>query len=224
MRMERHVFGLRTATALAVVAVIAATLLGGPRSALLSKAVPEIAARARSAEDRVRAAERFVRDAKLKDGVVSEVADRSIGSGLIGSELTPLTTTLGNLEAKRLATEPAWAGALVLRLHEAGLRRGDIVAAGFSGSFPGLNLAVAATSLVDRNGVLPAHAQPAWYMLSVLAVPSASRPPIFSSAASCCSIVFGIPFCASSSLIVPFWPSAEAPLSPQIYRISVFSP
>ena len=32
----------------------------------------------------------------------------------------------------------------------------------------------------------------------------------------CCSTVVGMPFCASSSLIVPFWPSAEEPLSPQM--------
>ena len=37
----------------------------------------------------------------------------------------------------------------------------------------------AATSLVDRNGVLPAHAQPAWYMLSVLGEPRAGSPPRF---------------------------------------------
>ena len=73
-----------------------------------------------------------------------------------------------------------------------------------------------ATSLVWWNGVLPAHAQPAWYMLSIFGPPSASRPPSPSSAAICCSIVFGILFCASSSLIVPFWPSALEPLSPKM--------
>ncbi len=73
-----------------------------------------------------------------------------------------------------------------------------------------------AISFVYWNGVLPAQAQPAWYMLSVFGPPSASRPPIFSSAASCCSTVLGMPFCASSSLIVPFWPSALAPLSPKM--------
>ena len=41
----------------------------------------------------------------------------------------------------------------------------------------------AATSLVDRNGVLPAHAQPAWYMLSTLGQPRAGSPPTFVSAA-----------------------------------------
>ena len=73
-----------------------------------------------------------------------------------------------------------------------------------------------ATSLVWWNGVLPAQAQPAWYMLSVFGEPRASRPPIFSRAAICCSTVFGMPFCASSSLMVPFWPSALAPLSPKM--------
>ena len=29
-------------------------------------------------------------------------------------------------------------------------------------------------------------------------------------------IVVGMPFCASNSLMVPFWPSAEEPLSPQM--------
>ena len=74
----------------------------------------------------------------------------------------------------------------------------------------------AATSFVDRYGVLPAHAHPAWYMLSVFGEPSASSPPSSSSALMCCAIVVGMPFCASSSLIVPFCPSAELPLSPQM--------
>ena len=32
----------------------------------------------------------------------------------------------------------------------------------------------------------------------------------------CMSVVDGMPFCASSSLIVPFWPSPDEPLSPQM--------
>ena len=65
-------------------------------------------------------------------------------------------------------------------------------------------------------GVLPAHAQPAWYWLSTFGVPSTSRPPSSSSAWMCMSTVVGMPFWASSSLIVPFWPSPEEPLSPQM--------
>src|SRR5947209_1560070 len=76
-----------------------------------------------------------------------------------------------------------------------------------------------AISLVPLYGALPAHAQPAWYMLSVLGEPSTPSPPRDSTALMCWSMVLGMPFCASSSLIVPAWPSAEAPLSPQMYRI-----
>jgi poly-gamma-glutamate system protein len=61
---------------------------------------------------------------------------------LIGSEMSPLVTTLGEVEAKRVSASPAWPGALVREFSRAGLRRGDVVAAAFSGSFPGINLAV----------------------------------------------------------------------------------
>ena len=65
-------------------------------------------------------------------------------SGLIGAELTPLVTTLGSLEAKRISTNPEWARTLTLKMAGVGVRKGSVVAAGFSGSFPALNLAVMA--------------------------------------------------------------------------------
>jgi len=61
---------------------------------------------------------------------------------LLGSEWSPLVTTLGDIEAKRVSLSPAWPRALVREFHRAGLRPGDVVAASFSGSFPGINLAV----------------------------------------------------------------------------------
>ncbi|MCX6551048.1 MAG: poly-gamma-glutamate system protein [Acidobacteria bacterium] len=64
--------------------------------------------------------------------------------GLLGEELTPLVTTLGHLEAKQLTVTPAWARIITQQLAGAGIGAGDVVAASFSGSFPGLNLAVAA--------------------------------------------------------------------------------
>jgi poly-gamma-glutamate system protein len=65
---------------------------------------------------------------------------------LIGGEWTPLVTTLGEVEAKRVSVSPAWPRALVGEFHRAGLRPGDVVAASFSGSFPGINLAVMTAS------------------------------------------------------------------------------
>jgi len=61
---------------------------------------------------------------------------------LLGTELTPLVTTLGEIEAKRLSASPAWPRILSSRIHGAGIKAGDVVAASFSGSFPGLNIAV----------------------------------------------------------------------------------
>ena len=62
-------------------------------------------------------------------------------TGLIGLEQSPLTTTLGNLEAKRTTTNPNVAALLVYLLKKAGVKRGDTVALGASGSFPALILA-----------------------------------------------------------------------------------
>lgn len=63
------------------------------------------------------------------------------GTGLIGVDYSPLTTSLGSLEAKRTTTNPNFAGLLVWLLWDAGARRGDAVAIGASSSFPALILA-----------------------------------------------------------------------------------
>lgn len=100
--------------------------------------------RAKSAERIMREAEAALRAARIRSGLPSESGIDL--SGLIGAELTPLVTTLGSLEAKRTATNPAWAAVLTRQMARAGIGPGDVIAAGFSGSFPGLNLAVMAAS------------------------------------------------------------------------------
>ena len=65
-------------------------------------------------------------------------------TGMIGLPYTGITTTSGALEAKRTAAWPDMAALCVRMLFEAGIRPGDTVGAGFSGSFPGMNLAVVA--------------------------------------------------------------------------------
>lgn len=62
-------------------------------------------------------------------------------TGLIGPELTPLFTTLGQLEAKRTTTNPDLAGLLVHLLSQAGVSNGDTIAVGSSASFPALLIA-----------------------------------------------------------------------------------
>ena len=67
-------------------------------------------------------------------------------TGLIGDEFTELTTTLGNLSAKRTSTNPDFAALMVKYFQQAGLKPGDIIAIGSSGSFPALLLATLAAS------------------------------------------------------------------------------
>jgi poly-gamma-glutamate system protein len=65
-----------------------------------------------------------------------------VAEALLGAELSPLVTTVGEIEAKRLSASPAWPRVLTSQIHGAGIKAGDVVAASFSGSFPGLNIAV----------------------------------------------------------------------------------
>jgi poly-gamma-glutamate system protein len=62
-------------------------------------------------------------------------------TGMIGGLFTSTTSTTGNLAAKRTTTNPDIAGLLVHLLHTAGVRSGDYIAIGGSGSFPALLVA-----------------------------------------------------------------------------------
>ncbi|MEW5901799.1 MAG: poly-gamma-glutamate system protein, partial [Acidobacteriota bacterium] len=62
-------------------------------------------------------------------------------TGLMGLESSIITTSLGNLEAKRSTANPNFAGLLVLLLDQAGVKKGDAVAIGASSSFPALIIA-----------------------------------------------------------------------------------
>ncbi len=78
------------------------------------------------------------------EGVVVDPATDLNRTGLIGLEESPITTSLGQLEAKRTAANPNFAGCLVRMLQEAGVSEGDAVAVGASSSFPGMILAALA--------------------------------------------------------------------------------
>lgn len=67
-------------------------------------------------------------------------------TGLIGQEYSFITTTLGNLEAKRTTVNPNWAAVITDMFSQLGLKRGNRIAVNCSGSFPALNLAVLCAS------------------------------------------------------------------------------
>jgi poly-gamma-glutamate system protein len=78
---------------------------------------------------------------RLANGPLLNRADDVNGTGLIGIQFSPMTTTVGDLEAKRTTTNPNMAGLMVFLLAKAGVREGDFIAVGASGSFPALILA-----------------------------------------------------------------------------------
>jgi poly-gamma-glutamate system protein len=85
-------------------------------------------------------------------------------TGLIGLENSPITTSVGQLEAKRTTTNPNASGLVVLLLHKAGVRRGDTIAVGASGSFPALILATlcAASAMDLRALIIPSLGASQW--------------------------------------------------------------
>lgn len=62
-------------------------------------------------------------------------------TGMIGEDFNEITTTSGDLAAKRTSANPDMAAMMVFMLDEAGIKAGDTVGCNFSGSFPALNIA-----------------------------------------------------------------------------------
>jgi poly-gamma-glutamate system protein len=85
---------------------------------------------------------------RLKRAILVDVGLDPNQTGIIGEEYTQLTTTLGNLEAKRTSSNPAFAALLVKYFKEANLKKGDVIAIGASGSFPALIMATLSAARV----------------------------------------------------------------------------
>jgi poly-gamma-glutamate system protein len=82
-----------------------------------------------------------IRALRLAKGLAIDRALDPNETGIVGAEFTPLTTSLGDVEAKRTAANPAFAAVVAGYFERAGLERGDVVAIGGSGSFPAFVLA-----------------------------------------------------------------------------------
>lgn len=65
-------------------------------------------------------------------------------TGIIGRTMTSITSKPANLRAKQMSVHPQFPAIVVETLVAAGVRRGDTIAVGWTGSFPGLNIALAA--------------------------------------------------------------------------------
>lgn len=92
----------------------------------------------------------LIRQERESRGItISENTDPN-KTGIIGEEYTRLTTTLGNLSAKRTSANPDFAALMVKYFKQAGLISGDVIAIGSSGSFPGLILATLSACKATR--------------------------------------------------------------------------
>jgi len=89
-------------------------------------------------------AEAAIAAAKRERGVAVDPRNDPSGSGLVGPEFTLITTDRGAQGAKSLAAHPNFAAAVTQMMLQAGVRGGDLVAVGMTGSLPGMNLAVLA--------------------------------------------------------------------------------
>lgn len=78
---------------------------------------------------------------RKRKGISFNIKNDLNETGLIGVEHSFITTSVGRLEAKRTSTNPNFAGLLVLLLTECGVKEGDVIAVGASGSFPALIVA-----------------------------------------------------------------------------------
>ena len=117
-------------------------------------ALPERALMVRAAET-MAASERTLLECRERKKASPDAATDPNRTGLVGVETSPISTTLGNLEAKRTTTNPNFAGLVVRLLNEARVKEGEAIAVGGSSSFPGLLLAVlSAAKAMDVDALL----------------------------------------------------------------------
>jgi len=125
-----------------VVLAAAALLVLGTLEVTRSLPADPLSATKLAAAQRMELATQVLREERLNRGIPIEPEVDPNATGLIGSEHTAITTTLGYLPAKRTSANPNMAGVIVEMLGRAGAKPGDCAAVGLSGSFPALNTAV----------------------------------------------------------------------------------
>lgn len=135
---ERAIF-IRVSLALLVLVlgVVSSALLSREEEHSLDEIMRRAALRMARAEDAI-AAKRHIQ------GIAINPALDPYRTGLIGEESSIITTTLGDIVAKRTTTNTAFAALMVRFFHELNLKPGDRIAVGSSGSFPGALFAILA--------------------------------------------------------------------------------
>jgi poly-gamma-glutamate system protein len=143
-RVSLGVLGLLALVALCSLAVV--------ETYRVTERQPHYAAKMRAAQTALRAF-KAVKEARLAKGIPINPEADPAETGLIGELITPITTNTGHASAKQTSVNPNFAAVVVDMLQKAGVREGDVVAVGMSGSFPALNIAVLAA--IDAMRLVP---------------------------------------------------------------------
>lgn len=81
-------------------------------------------------------------DARMERGYNIDQTMDLTESGVLGLAMSDVTSLAGDVTAKRTSINPNFAAVAVQMLHDAGVEKGDVIAIGVSGSFPGINACV----------------------------------------------------------------------------------
>jgi poly-gamma-glutamate system protein len=84
----------------------------------------------------------IIKECREEKGLILDKNTDPNLTGLVGLEFSPITTSIGSIEAKRTTTNPNFAALIVSLLKEAKIESGDTIAVGASSSFPSLIVAV----------------------------------------------------------------------------------
>jgi len=86
-------------------------------------------------------AENILSKYRITNNIKIDLQHDPLLSGFIGIEFSPITTTLGDLQAKQTSTNPDFAALFVRWFDELELKKGDKIIIHLSGSFPALSIA-----------------------------------------------------------------------------------
>jgi len=147
-----HVQARLKPTWLAVAAAVSIALWLTLEQALQRPIHPQFAEMLMAARS-MQAASRVLWMEKETRGLTPSAQTDPNRTGMIGQEYTPITTTIGELPAKRTATNPDFAAALVRQIASLQLARGAPVVIVVSGSFVGGD--IAAIAAAETLGLRP---------------------------------------------------------------------
>ena len=86
----------------------------------------------------------YLKEIRLQSGIFIDAINDPNETALIGQDITQITTDRGYIDSKLTSINPNFAAVIVEMLKEVGVKNNDAVAVSFTGSLPGLNIAVLA--------------------------------------------------------------------------------